>query len=69
MEFSENKAFAHVRDVTPSEKEEERRKWLNWPVWRIGNFSNIPTLISQRSYHISSQTRWYPLAPDKTYLS
>ena len=37
-------------------------------VWRIGNFSNIPTLVSQRSYHISSQTRWHPLAPDKTFL-
>ena len=37
-------------------------------IWRIGNFSNIPTLVSQRSYHISSQTRWHPLAPDKTFL-
>ena len=37
-------------------------------VWRIGNFSNIPTLVSQRSYHISSQTRWHPLAPNKTFL-
>ena len=37
-------------------------------IWRIGNFSNIPTLVSQRSYQISSQTRWHPLAPDKTFL-
>ena len=37
-------------------------------VWRIGNFSNIPTLVSQHSYQISSQTRWHPLASDKTLL-
>ena len=35
----------------------------------IGENSNISTLISQCSYHISSQMRWHPLAPDKTYLS
>ena len=35
-------------------------------IWRIGNFSNIPTLVSQHSYQISSQTRLHPLAPDKT---
>ena len=38
-------------------------------VWRIGNFSNIPTLVSQRSYQILNQRRWHPLATDKTYLS
>ena len=38
-------------------------------VWRIGNFSNILTLVSQRSYQISNQTRRHPLATDKTYLS
>ena len=38
-------------------------------VWRIGNFFNIPTLVSQHSYQISNQTRWHPLATDKTYLS
>ena len=38
------------------------------PVWRIGQNSNFPPLISQHSYQISSQTRWHPLAPDKTFL-
>ena len=38
------------------------------PVWRIGQNLNFPPLISQRSYQISSQTRWHPLAPDKTFL-
>ena len=38
------------------------------PVWRIGQNSNFSPLISQHSYQISSQTRWHPLAPDKTFL-
>ena len=38
------------------------------PVWRIGQTLNILTLISQHSYQISSQMRWHPLAPDKTFL-
>ena len=38
------------------------------PVWRIGQDSNFPPLISQHSYQITSQTRWHPLAPDKTFL-
>ena len=44
-----------------------RPKMANF-VWRIGNFSNILTLVSQCSYQISSQMRWHPLAPDKTLL-
>ena len=39
-----------------------------WPVWRIGKYLNFPPLISQGSYQISSQMRWHPLAPDKTFL-
>ena len=38
------------------------------PVWRIGQNSNVPPLISQHSYQVSSQMRWHPLAPDKTFL-
>ena len=37
-------------------------------LWRNGQNSNFPPLISQRFYQISSQTRWHPLAPDKTFL-
>ena len=37
-------------------------------LWRNGQNSNFPPLISQHFYQISSQTRWYPLAPDKTLL-
>ena len=37
-------------------------------VWRIGNFLNFASQITQRSYQITSQTRWHPLAPDKTFL-
>ena len=47
---------------------ERRKAKMAAFVWRIGNFSNIPTLVSQCSYHISSQTRWHPLAPNKTFL-
>ena len=38
------------------------------PVWRIGQYSNFHPLISQHSYQITSQMRWHPLAPDKTFL-
>ena len=38
------------------------------PVWRIGKYLNFPPLISQRSYQTTSLMRWYPLAPDKTFL-
>ena len=37
-------------------------------LWRNGQNSNFPPLISQRCYQISSQTRWHPLATDKTFL-
>ena len=37
-------------------------------VWRIGNFSNFVSQITQHSYQITSQTRWHPLAPDKTFF-
>ena len=39
-----------------------------WPVWRIGQYSNFPPLISQHSYQITSQMMWHPLAPDKIFL-
>ena len=48
-------------------KGRRKAKMANF-VWRIGKFSNIPTLVSQRSYQISSQMRWHSLAPDKTFL-
>ena len=38
------------------------------PVWRIGQYSNFASQITRRSYQITSQTRWHPLAPDKTFL-
>ena len=37
-------------------------------LWRNGQNSTFPPLISQRFYQISSQTRRHPLAPDKTFL-
>ena len=37
-------------------------------LWRNGQNSNFPPLISQRLHQISSQTRWHPLALDKTFL-
>ena len=37
-------------------------------LWRNGQNSNFPPLISQHFYQISSQMRWHPLAPDKTFL-
>ena len=37
-------------------------------LWRNGQNLNFPPLISQRFYQISSQMRWHPLAPDKTFL-
>ena len=63
--------FPTGSDVTASSAYEQTRrrkaKMANF-VWRIGNFSNILTLVSQHSYQISSQTRWHPLAPDMTFL-
>ena len=44
----------------------------NGQIGQYGEFGenlNIPPLISQHSYQISSQMRWHPLATDKTYLS
>ena len=63
--------FPTGSDVTASfayERTQRRKAKMADFVWRIGNFSNIPTLVSQRSYQISSQTTWHPLAPDKTFL-
>ena len=37
-------------------------------LWRNGQNSNFPPLISQCFYQISSQTRRHPLAPDKTFF-
>ena len=39
-----------------------------WPVWRIGQYSNFVSQITWHSYQITSQMRWHPLAPDKTFL-
>ena len=65
MEFSDRKwchSLICIRSIPT------RRPKMADFVRRIGNFSNIPTLVSQHSYQISSQTRWHPLAPDKTLL-
>ena len=37
-------------------------------LWRNGQNSNFPPLISQRFYQITSQTRWHLVATDKTFL-
>ena len=49
----------HMRMTSLGVKPCPQRPKMAHFIWRIGNFSNILTLISQHSYQISNQMRWH----------